>query len=501
MRKGSITIFSVLAMMLTASVLFTLIEAARFQELKRVSELQTELAVESVFANYNKSLWENYHLLGCDYTEAETILIESGNGRLEANKNGLNLLVSSVDDANITGYTLLTDGEGAAYIKTVSSYMKENFLYETAKDIYNQYEVLKSIKDSGQMDLANIEVAIQSLSSLQEEAASMEREESLETTEVKNEDSTKVSNETTSYVGENPLEEVKELQNLGILELVVENSTQISQKEIGEEVVSQRELLQGKNASFEQVEWLDKVLLQQYLLSYLNNYCEDREQDTLCYELEYIIGGKSSDAENLKVVVTQLLGIREITNFLYLTADATKVEEAGILAMALAGASANPLVIEAVKVGLLTAWAFGESVLDVRALLQGKKIPLLKNAETWTLELTSISGISDSYVSAKNCEWGFSYKDYVGILLLFQKETTLAMRSMDVQEMVIRSYDGEEDFRMDELMVGTEVEMTYTGKPLFLSLSTVAVDDFEDWKISITADYGYDGRQVIRDVP
>lgn len=498
MRKGSITIFSVLVMMLIASVLFTLIEATRFQEIRRISQLQTELAVESVFANYNKTLWETYHLLGCEYTGAESTLIDYGNGRQNANKYGLNLLVSPVDEVNINGYTLLTDGEGEAYIKAVSSYMKENVLYEAAKGIYNQYEVLKNVKDSGGMDLANIETAMQSLSSLQEVTT---ESESMETS--KSEDMEKDNSHTeNSYTGKNPLNEARELQNLGILELLVADSSQISQKEMEEvDVVSKRVLFQGENSELQQVEWLDEVLLQQYLLTYLTNYCEQSESEGLCYELEYVIGGSTSDVENLKIVVTQLLGVREIANFLYLTSDASKVEEAGLLAMALAGASANPIVIETVKVGLLTAWAFGESVLDVRALLQGKKIPLLKSTETWTLELTAIGEISQSYISAKNSERGLSYKDYLGILLLFQSEKDLAMRGMDVQELAIRRNDGQENFRMDELMIGAQVDMTYTYKPVFFSFSNVEINDLKDWKIKTTTSYGYDRRQVIKDVP
>lgn len=491
-----------LTMMLVVSVLVTLIEAARFQETHRISLLQTELAVESIFANYNKALWETYHLLGCDYTEAEHILIDSGNGREKANNDGLNLLVSPVKRVQIKEYTLLTDGGGAAYVKAVSSYMKENVLYETAKGIYNQYEVLKKIKDTGGMDLANIEVAMQTLSAMQEATEELKSMETSSVEEAEQEIILNDANKTTSYTGENPLKEVKELQNLGILELVVEDRDQVSQKEIDElDTVSQRELFQGKNSSIGQVEWMDEVLLQQYLLTYLTNYCEKEEREGLCYELEYVIGGKSSDVENLKIVITQLLGIREITNFLYLTSDAGKMEEAGLLAMTLAGASANPIIIEVVKIGLLTAWAFAESVLDVRALLQGKKIPLLKSAESWTLELTAIGSISEHYISAKNSEWGLSYKDYLGILLLFESENTLAMRSMDIQEIKIRSIDGQEAFQMDKLMTDVQVEVIYAYKPLFLSFSSVAMENLENWEIETTTNYGYDRRQVIKDVP
>ena len=40
------------------------------------------------------------------------------------------------------------------------------------------------------------------------------------------------------------------------------------------------------------------------------------------------------------------------------------------------GASVNPAIIEAVKYGILAAWAYVESVLDIRALLDGDKIKI-----------------------------------------------------------------------------------------------------------------------------
>lgn len=49
------------------------------------------------------------------------------------------------------------------------------------------------------------------------------------------------------------------------------------------------------------------------------------------------------------------------------------------------GITLTPEVIEGVEKGILAAWAFCESVLDLRALLDGDKIPLIKGSDTsWT---------------------------------------------------------------------------------------------------------------------
>ena len=53
-RDGSMTIFVSLVMLLVASVLFTLLEAARFPGLDAKADMNAMLSVESAFAEYQK---------------------------------------------------------------------------------------------------------------------------------------------------------------------------------------------------------------------------------------------------------------------------------------------------------------------------------------------------------------------------------------------------------------------------------------------------------------
>ena len=163
----------------------------------------------------------------------------------------------------------------------------------------------------------------------------------------------------------------------------------------------------------------------------------------------------------------QYIGDTNYLLFLYITFDTAKYEEASLLAHALAGFSANPFVIETVKLGLLSAWAYGESVLDVRALLQGKKIPLLKNNDTWTLQLSSIGNIAEKNFCAKEVNGGLSYEDYLGILLLLQQNQKIALRAMDATEASLRKQLKDSGFCLDTLFVQAEVEMNYRYRPVF----------------------------------
>lgn len=87
-----------------------------------------------------------------------------------------------------------------------------------------------------------------------------------------------------------------------------------------------------------------------------------------------------------------MLAIREGMNYAYLLSDSGKVAECAALAAALVGVTLIPGLVEAVKQVLLLAWAFAESVLDVRLLLNGKRVAFQKDAATWKLSLSGAAG-------------------------------------------------------------------------------------------------------------
>lgn len=477
-QKGSITVFSILALSLVLGCILTLLEGSRMYELHRIARLRTEAAVEAAFANYNTPLWETYHLLGCNQEEMQSLIATSANGSYSEYQFGTNLLLLELKKAEIQGYTLLTDGEGKAYIKAVAGYMNKNILYETAKTIYNQYEAIKSLMDSDSSNGTEIDEALESLKELEDASKKNAKGMSQETSKK------------TDNTNKNPLESMKRLQKTQVLEFVIEDTGKLSESQFDlPKAVSKRELQTGENIVVEEIDWLDRVLLQQYLLTYLSNYTNPGEERGLSYELEYLIGGKDNDIENLRTVVNYLLLIREAANLIYLFSDMEKVQQAQLLATALAGITANPAIIEVVKIGLLAAWAYGESVLDVRALLIGNKIPLIKSKDTWTLALENIGSVSEEYMVAKESRHGISYSAYLGILLLFKTDKELAYRSMDVQEITLQKTAG--SLRMDQLVVNLKAELVYEYAPVFRSLKSIEATRNWDYQILATTEYGY----------
>ena len=470
-QKGSITIFSLISLMLVGATLFALLEVARYQEIRRFAGLQTEAALESAFANYNSCLWENYHLLGTDSRFVGTVMQESTASAAKGENNWLQITPVKI---SLERCMRLTDGNGMVFLQSVSAYMKENILYESLKELYSQYEAIKNLLEKSEMNFDNVGEAI----------------EEMKSTEAK---------ETLSSVGTtgggtfdvlDVLEKVANWQQKGILELMLKDTEVVS--EAGEDFsdgVLIRELRVGNMPISWERDWTDRVLLQQYLLTYLSNFRTTLSRRALNYEIEYLLAGKTSDVANLKVVVGKLLAIREAANFLYLVSDPQSVAKAEAMAGVYMGVTLNPVLAQVVKLGLLTAWAFVESILDVRALLAGKKIPLLKSEKNWTSQLENLSTLMDGFPMAKDSDWGLGYEDYLGILLLFEEESKLAMHTLNLQEASIQKTYGDTTFGIDTLITQAEVTFSYQYQSIFPFLDIVNAG--EKWKKSLEAQASY----------
>ena len=66
MKKGSITPFCALSLMLVASLLFALLESARIYKLDTYAKLKAESGMDSLCGGYQPFLWQQYGLLFLD---------------------------------------------------------------------------------------------------------------------------------------------------------------------------------------------------------------------------------------------------------------------------------------------------------------------------------------------------------------------------------------------------------------------------------------------------
>ena len=154
--------------------------------------------------------------------------------------------------------------------------------------------------------------------------------------------------------------------------------------------------------------------------------------------------------------------MRMALNYIYLMGDQAKQAEATALAIAVTTVLLIPEAAEMLKQLVLLAWAAGESVVDIRALLSGKKAALVKSSDTWQVSLSSLLtlGSGTEQIEGDDVTGGIGYKDYLRIFLFLEDPEVLNMRSLDRIEENITTEYRMEFFRADQCITKMETENT-----------------------------------------
>lgn len=190
------------------------------------------------------------------------------------------------------------------------------------------------------------------------------------------------------------------------------------------------------------------------------------------YEVEYLIGGKMLDEENLSSTVARLLAVREGLNLIHILSDGQKREEARNLAILITGAAGLTPLVLLTAFFVMSVWALGEAVMDIRGLLDGRKVVLLKGREDWTLDLDGLLSMGrQREVQSGGGERGLGYLSWLKILLLMGDVVQQEYRMMDLMQMNIRmEQDG---FRMRRGVYQVKINSRICGKHVFFSLGFV----------------------------
>lgn len=159
----------------------------------------------------------------------------------------------------------------------------------------------------------------------------------------------------------------------------------------------------------------------------------------------------------------RILRWREAANVLYILTDTAKVAEAEAMALALTAVCLCPELAEPVKYTILFAWAYVESLQDVKTLLSGGRVPIFKTASDWKTGLNSIKNVRGSLAEDEGGT-GLSYQDYLQIMLFLQNKDTRTFRAMDIMEMDIRKTPGNARFRMDACFDTYQAELSVTSR-------------------------------------
>ena len=158
----------------------------------------------------------------------------------------------------------------------------------------------------------------------------------------------------------------------------------------------------------------------------------------------------------------RMIALRFVMNAACVYQDPAKEKEAALLAASILGVTGFPPAVAVAKNLLLLALAYGESVIDVRNLADGKKIPAVKTSSDWQL---SFAGLATLNCKRKPVKQGMSYEDYLLLLLISQKDKRQKyFRMMDLMEQNIRRKVS--DFKLDQCISSYKITQNLKLKKL-----------------------------------
>lgn len=182
-------------------------------------------------------------------------------------------------------------------------------------------------------------------------------------------------------------------------------------------------------------------------------------------EVEYILHGQPSQELNNIMTRGELLLVRFGLNALHVYTDPVKRNRAMTIASAISGWWTGGGGIPLVSNLIMAGWSLGESVIDVRDLLEGRSVPIYKMKGDWRLDI----GIASEAGPKTDPRLHFNYHDYLRLFLLAVCEDTKLGRIGDLIQLNMCNAEGTDSFRMSGCNTCVRIEAEVSMKYLFIT--------------------------------
>lgn len=480
-KKGSVTVFLALVLSLILSLVCTSVESVRMASARTQILGSLDVGLYSLFGQYDKTLLKEYDLFLLDGSCGGGALDMAGiYDNMESYMKPVlkqNSQKLSIVQGGFTGYQLVTDEDGEAFYHQVVQYMRDTLGSQGVQLLLSKMksreEQTKEAERNG--NRAEEGKALESYDA-EMDAAAKNSQAAMEEAQKDAENGGNAFSSGSGNTGNapefssntdrdfvNPITVIRRIRRMGILQLVLPPGASVSDREIsGKTLVSGRSLQQGLPVAgnlTKDTGYTSQVLFQQYLLDKLGNFRKSISKG-LRYQVEYVLEGKDNDLDNLKGVAGKLLLIREGVNFAHLLSDSAKRSQAAALAVTIAATFLVPPAAAVIEKALLLCWAFGESILDVRELLDGGRVPLVKSPADWQLTLGNLANLLDSLDTKRHSTAkGMTYEDYLQVMLISKSKRQKVERGMDMIELNIRSMPQREKFQLDSCITAIEASV------------------------------------------
>ncbi|MBO6214732.1 MAG: hypothetical protein J6N76_04260 [Lachnospiraceae bacterium] len=502
-QRATVTIFMSLVIVMIMSLIFSLVEVVHLHCLSKKCDMLITAGAESIMAEYNRLLWKDYGILAVDMGYNEIGIntdkacersLPYMDGRESSDFLGIDTGVPS-----ITGYRLLSDQNGDALIREAVIQETLELPGQLISDLSNLCTIGEAaLKGSEDVDtlLSQGESAEAEADKIWADAQEAAKKTAESNAAAEGKDPAAASGFTpTPRPGsdvENPAPAVKEWKKGPLLGQVLPVETPISTEGIDDiNRPSERSLDTGTCSEPIATGFTDKILYAAYLKNHFGCYTNQLGHSGAAYEWEYVICGEETDKDNLQEVVGILLAFRVAENFASMAASQAKQEEATALATLLVGWTANDAIISGVSKAITAAWVYVESVLDVRTLLSGGRVSVLKTESEWTSNLTNIGTCMDVHTKAKESDYGLAYEEYLLLLTCLHFAGDMGMRSLDVLEDALHRHTEYAYCYVDQLAVELYMEDKFFAEPIFISVVPAFLGSINSYEFSRSKNISY----------
>ena len=479
--KGSITIFLSMILMVLFTLIGLLIESSRIAAIKVRSKEVTYISSDSAFAQFLNPLLNEYGILGL--WSSEENLASECKKRIRDNLdeaalfNEFELFGIGLNGVCVSNITYITDNDGEVFSDAINDYMKYAVI---GRVVEYTNEVIGMRSNTGtsenSMDFqkvkeiernkTEIEQAQEIIEGFEQEN---EKENTLNSGNGDNENNTENwSVSEAKEIKDTIFDKISEILKNGLLALIVKEPQKVS-KSIIEKTILPSKTVQLSAEGTKSVEekrisngGTKKLAVVSYITSKFGNYLESKEDSLLKYEMEYIVGGSDEDSLNLLNTAISIISIRSGFNMISIMKDSSKIKEAEKLAELTTDMIPIPGIKYVVEYIIVQAWGTAEAVIDVRDLLEGKKVNLIKSNAEWTLSLKGIISLGKNTPSSNKGEKGLSYTDYINTVLYMQNDISTYYRTMDLIQMnICDKYNN--GFRMNSVIRKASIEAEYNA--------------------------------------
>ena len=151
-EKGEVTVFLAMILVMIMTLLLVMAESARTAGQRLYLRVASNSAMESLMAQYHRSLWNEYRILGLE-TDSKGLLEEEFKGFLEPYMKAKNWYPLKTEDAVVKDMAVLTEGKGSCMEQEILDYMKyglagilwESMTEEEAKEVLGDIKNAASV--------------------------------------------------------------------------------------------------------------------------------------------------------------------------------------------------------------------------------------------------------------------------------------------------------------------------------------------------------------------